>query len=250
MTLGGPFLYYRIEQCSKNNRFKREAYSMKPHKTIAHTNKSQKAIQSFVEHTTKSQKTKENIINNAINLIQQNNGDVDKITIRKIAEAGGIGVGLINHYFGSKDKLIEVCIQRIISSVIYSFTPNSTENDGMLARTKTCVKQVMDFLMENQAISRISILGDLKHPEALDNTMKTVMGLSNTISNGAPTQQSKILSFLLTSIMQEVFLRKDVLKESIGIDLYNKAQRDNFLEGVVDSVCGRFIGGSIVDSNT
>jgi AcrR family transcriptional regulator len=40
-------------------------------------------------------------------------GDIKKITIRRIAEEAGVGVGLINHYFETKDNLIEVCVQKI-----------------------------------------------------------------------------------------------------------------------------------------
>jgi AcrR family transcriptional regulator len=65
----------------------------------------------------KSEKTKENIIANTIALIRETNGDTASISIRKIAERANVGTGLINHYFATKENLLEVCVQTIISEI-------------------------------------------------------------------------------------------------------------------------------------
>ena len=49
----------------------------------------------------KSERTKEKIIQETIMLIKASNGDTESITIRKIAQNAGVGVGLINHYLHS-----------------------------------------------------------------------------------------------------------------------------------------------------
>ena len=51
----------------------------------------------------KSKVTKEKIITQTIELIQESNGLTENITIRKIAEKANVSVGLINHYFGAED---------------------------------------------------------------------------------------------------------------------------------------------------
>lgn len=57
-------------------------------------------------------------------LIEQYNGDTKSITARMIAEQAGIGLGLINYHFGSKDKLITECVQRIIGEVVVGVQMN------------------------------------------------------------------------------------------------------------------------------
>ena len=67
---------------------------------------------------------KEELINITTALINENNGDVDKVTIRDITSRSGVSVGLINYHFGSKDNLIAECVQRIITGIIANFKPN------------------------------------------------------------------------------------------------------------------------------
>lgn len=182
----------------------------------------------------KSEKTKEKIIEQTICLIKEANGDVEQITMRKIAERSGIGVGLANHYFQSKENLIEVCVQSIIQEVIGAFNPALAENANPIETTKCVAKQVMGFLMENPQISRVSILDDLKQPKATDNTMKTVLGFGRRLSGGQLTDTQKLQAFMITAVLQEAFLRKDLFKESFGVDFYDKEQRDEFIDRLVE----------------
>ncbi len=186
----------------------------------------------------KSEKTKEKIIKHTIELIQKSDGNPEDITMRRIAKRAEVGVGLINHYFRSKDDLIEVCIQSIISEVIYSFRPGLSDNSDPLEMTKAVAKQVMDFLMENKQISKISILGDLKQPEVMDNTMKTVRGFANSLSGGTVESRHVLNSFMITAVLQEAFLRKEILKDCLGVDFNNKEQRDNFIDSIIERFGG------------
>jgi AcrR family transcriptional regulator len=182
----------------------------------------------------KSDRTKENIIDKTIILIKETNGDIDGISIRKIAERAGIGTGLVNHYFQSKENLIEICVQTNISDVIYAFAPESCESQDPAEITKCVARQVMDFLMTNSQISRVSILGDCKQPKVMDNTMKTVMGFAHCLSGGQITDAHKASGFLITSVLQTAFLRKDILKDCLQVDFYDKAQRDSFINQLIE----------------
>lgn len=186
----------------------------------------------------KSEETKALIIKATIELIQTLDGNVEQITIRKIAEATGVGIGLINHYFGSKNALLEICVQQVISDVISSFRTQMTGNPTRKERVCLVASQVMDFLMDHQQISRMSILADLDDPKADDNTMKSVRGFSVSLAGVPPSRQGFEDSFMLTAILQESFLRKDVLKETIGVDFYNKTERDDYIARIVDKLAG------------
>lgn len=192
----------------------------------------------------KSEKTKENIIFQATALIKEHNGDTEKVTVRRIAERSGVSAGLINHYFGSKDGLIELCVQNIIGGVIRSFQPGPCADGGRAGILKHVAKQVVDFLMENRQLSRISILGDLKQPREKDNTMGAVWGFAGCMSGRRPAGKDLLDAFLLTAVLQGSFLRKDVLQATLGVDFYDKAQRDLYIEFVVEKLTGS--GGSSV----
>lgn len=184
----------------------------------------------------KSEDTMETILRDTIDLIHEADGHTEQVTIRKIAERANVGVGLINHYFHSKDKLIEQCVQRIISGIVSSFQPDLSKTKSAADRVRCAAKQVMDFLMSHKEISRVSMLSDLNQPQCDDNSMKTVQGFAFCHSGENPGKSIQINAFLLTGAMQTAFLRKETLKDTLGIDLYDKEQRDRYIDLIINKL--------------
>ena len=187
---------------------------------------------------------KETIIYATTELIQECNGDVNKITLRKISERAGVGLGLINYHFGSKEQLIVLCVQRIINNVVMCFSPDKKiydEKDGLedKDRLEDWAKQVYDFLFENYAISSISILGDMQNYHVKSNSVYTQKGFSMAIQNDISEEKKRLLAFMLTSSMQVAFLSGNASKEILGYDLRIKSERDSFVESLVELL---FIG--------
>jgi AcrR family transcriptional regulator len=184
----------------------------------------------------KSEEIKEKIIKTTIEMLEKSNGAIENITIRGIAQTVGIGTGLINYHFGTKNQLIEACVQRIIENVITVFRPQIQKDLDETGRIKETAKQVMDFLTANPEISKISILGDMVNPMILDNTMKTVMGFLTVIN--PEKEHAKVLIYCFTLILQGCFLRKEITKDTVGFDFNCKAERDAFIDFIVDKMYG------------
>ncbi len=176
---------------------------------------------------------KEKILQAAMELIRVSAGDINTITIRAIAEKAGIGVGLINYHFQNKENLITLCVQRMIGNVIMSYRPAGGAERDLTAN----VKAVADFLVENPALSQISILADHQTPQASDNTMKTVQGFGNIFSSETvPSHEKKLKLFALVSFVQALFLRRDMSKELFGADFRDKPQRDKMIDWIVQQL--------------
>jgi AcrR family transcriptional regulator len=183
----------------------------------------------------KSDFVKETIMIETMDLIKKSSGNINEITTRQIAERAGVGVGLINYHFTSKDLLIEQCVQKIIKGVIEAFQPEISKDLSPVDRLKTIAKMVTDFLVENPSVSRISILGDYQNPKSLDNTMKTVNGFLGSFTDSDITNNEKrLLLFNLTCMIQAAFLRKDISKECLGFNFNNKKERDKYIDFLVD----------------
>lgn len=184
----------------------------------------------------KSEQAKQTIIEAATELISNSSGNMSDITTRMIAEKAGVGVGLINYHFQTKDNLIETCVQRIISQVTEHFRPQLEPGLGPRERLKQVVKLVADFLIANPSLSRISILADHNSPAPQDNTMKTVKGFASvwTKEGKEAGEHSTVLLFALTAVIQAVFLRKELTFQLFGFDFREKDQRDGFLDLLVD----------------
>lgn len=176
---------------------------------------------------------KDRIIEVTTELIELHQGNAKGITARVIAEKAGIGLGLINYHFGSKENLITTCVQRIISNVVTAGVKVNKEYDTDKEHLTAKATHVFNFLFENSAVSRISILGDLQNYSANSNSAYTQRGFMTSLRNDVPEEDKALISFILTATMQIAFLGNDAVKEILGYDLEVPMQRAAYIEKVV-----------------
>ena len=191
----------------------------------------------------KKENSKELLIEATINLINEYNGDVSKVTIREIATRSGVAVGLINYLFGNKDNLITICVQKIILNVVATFTPNlniySSLDNNSKAKYKlsATAKQVFEFLFNNKSIARISILNDYKDYCDNSNSCMTIKGFTRVLGDLEVDELKKErIAFYLTSTMQVAFIRSLSNSNYLGYDFTNKESRDRFIDDLIDKL--------------
>lgn len=186
---------------------------------------------------------KEDLIKITTDIIKENNGDVDKVTIRDIASRSGVSVGLINYHFGDKDKLIAECVQRIISNIVNSFKPTMDVDEslnnfekGKMRLIKTA-QRVFSFFFEQPSISRVSILDDYKNYSNESSSYFSLRGFSAVIGDAIEDQEEKErISFLLTTSMQVAFLRSLSDTKFLHFDLSKVEDRNNYIEYLVNKL--------------
>lgn len=176
---------------------------------------------------------KERIIEVTTELIEQHKGNTNEITARVIAEKAEVGLGLINYHFGSKENLITACVQRIISNVVTAGVKVNKKYDTDKERLTAKAIYVFNFLFENAAVSRISILGDLQNYSANGNSAYTQRGFMTSMTRDVAEQDKALLSFILTATMQIAFLGSGAIKEILGYDLEIPKERAAYIEKVV-----------------
>lgn len=191
---------------------------------------------------------KEKILLATICLIEKSDGDVSNINTRAIAKSANVGVGLVNYHFKSKDNLIELCIQRIISDALSSSMPLFPKTDGTaIENLKHNAKLIFDFFILNPALSKIAIFIDLRSPTLSDITIKSIVFATNNTSSFTCTKEEQMLLFFtLLSTMQGLFLRKGLCKDLFGFDFHEKDERDKVLDFIIDAVFGSAFKGSDV----
>lgn len=178
---------------------------------------------------------KNNIIEAATELIETYEGDTKKITARMIAEKADVALGLINYHFGNKENLITICVQRVIGKVIIGASmqkPQETERERMTA----WAIYVFDFLFENPAIARLSILGEFQSYDTAKNPAFQQRGFIFALTKNIADKDKPLASFVLASAMQAAFLREDTVKELLGYDLTVKEERDAYVAKLVEMV--------------
>ena len=154
---------------------------------------------------------KETIINATTELIEQSGGEIKNITARAIADKSGVALGLINYHFESKENLITVCVQRIINKVLMNFAPDKKDynaDDGLTDKQRliSFAQQTFDFLFDNYAMLKISILSDFKDCKPLCNSVYTQLGFRFALRGDVPENKKQLIAFSLVSTMQTAFL--------------------------------------------
>lgn len=173
---------------------------------------------------------KETIIQATIALIEENGEDIDNITVREISKRAGVGLGLVNYHFGNKDKLIELCVERIINGIVEQFQKIREKTEGLtfFEKIEYLGNMTLDFLFEHYAVSRISMLTDMKNPARNDNTHRTYAAYLPLVAACRPDWDQhtvKRKTFCLISIMQQTFLRHETASTIFDIDLSQKENR-------------------------
>ena len=172
---------------------------------------------------------KEAIIQATIKLIEEKGEHLEEITVRDICKNAGVGLGLVNYHFGSKEKLIEMCVERIINRIVERFQDmqKETETFSSFEKLEYLGNVTLDFLFEHPAVSRISVLTDMQMPKANDNTHRTYAVYLPLVAACRPDWDKitvKRKTFCLITIMQQTFLRYETISKMLDIDL---SQRDN-----------------------
>lgn len=186
---------------------------------------------------------KEAIIQAAIDLINEKGEDMNTITVREICRKANVGLGLVNYHFGNKDRLIELCVERMVSDIVDIFRSiqEKTAQLSAFERLEYLGNMTFTFLFEHFAVSRTSILSDMRMPKEDDNTHKTYLAYLPLMSACRPDWDKETLerkTFCLISVMQQSFLRHDVIRQLHGIDLTVPEERKAYHRAILHDILG------------
>lgn len=179
------------------------------------------------------EQNKEAIMQATIALIEEKGNRLHEITVREICKRAGVGLGLVNYHFESKERLIGLCVERIINGIIEQFQSIQEKTTGLapLEKLDYLGNMTLNFLFAHEAISRISILSDLQTPKENDNTHRTYAAYLPLVSACRPDWEQETAerkTFCLIAVMQQIFLRHEALSQKFGIPLNTAEARHAF----------------------
>lgn len=174
--------------------------------------------------------SREAIMQATVNLIEENGERLEEITVREICKRAGVGLGLVNYHFGNKDQLIEQCVERIINGIVERFQEIQEKTEGLapLERLEYLGNMTLDFLFEHSAVSRISILTDMRTPKGNDNTHRTYAAYLPLVAACRPDWDESTVrrkTLYLVTVMQQLFLRQETISQMLDVDLGNQETR-------------------------
>jgi len=183
--------------------------------------------------------TKQIILKTTIELLQKNK-NINDVSLRQIAKEADISVSVINYHFQTKENLINLAIDKYISEIIDGSTSKISTNLSLEEKIRLSIKSAAEFIVNNPNISRISILNDLNKPKADDNSSQLFSSIYNQLSEYYRSNISDLKIKLLTiqqiATVQEIFLRKNVIKKQLNLDFEDKKDREVILNALIDTI--------------
>ncbi len=207
------------------------------------------------------QEVKQRILQAAIELIREVQA-FEKVSMRKIAERAGVAVSMVNYHFQTKENLINRAVQTYIGRVIAGSedrtmgqaagAADSGEGSGADAaddsmpdpveRMRRHLKQAADFIAAHPGISRVSILRDMQGGSSDDNTSQVAAMVmrqqSEIYPQRAGSTELRVQALVQVAAVQHLFLRAELNKEQLGLDFFEKEQRDALMDMVITTVTG------------
>jgi len=185
--------------------------------------------------------SKEAIIQAAMQLIEEKGEHFEEITVREICKRAGVGLGLVNYHFGNKEKLMEQCIERIIHETVERFEHMREETEGFspFEKLEYLGNMTLEFLFEHDAVSRISVLADMRSPKAGDNTDRTYAAYLPLVAACRPDLDEGAVArktLYLITVMQQTFLRQEAVSRALGMDLSKRENRRIFHSQVLRDI--------------
>ena len=179
---------------------------------------------------------KSELMEHTIRLVDQAGGDVERVTVRDIASAAGVGVGLVNYHFGSKEELLHCCARQVVQRQNETLGQLTREAPGGTAwdRLEQLVRRYCDLLTERPGLVRMSLLDDLRRGDFADDSIDDTMALflplvAAALGEEAAGDDSRMATHLLVHGLQAGFLRSASVRERIGLDFYDREQREQFI---------------------
>ena len=177
----------------------------------------------------KEQDTQQIIINTAKLLLEETE-DVEKITVRQIAERAGIGIGLINYHFKSKDNLLCIAIGDTMAAIISDFSNSESYADlEPIEKLREMLKELYDLSDKREKLMRFILSRDI-----LNGNMQTPLHLipllKQIFGDKKDDMELRIVALQILYPIQITGLNRDEFYMYSGIDVSNQEQRNHFID--------------------
>jgi AcrR family transcriptional regulator len=175
---------------------------------------------------------KDQIIQATIELLEEQN-ETEHITMRLIAAKAGVGLGLINYHFKTRDALINDAIGEMMyhAAKPYFDIPSSTQEDPASA-IKAIFRATSDIGVR-YSLGRFTVLyallqGNMEVPALIVPLIRQFFGGQKN------DLEIRLMAFSMVTTMQVAYIRSDAFRLYAGMDIQNEQHRNELINMIVD----------------
>ena len=175
---------------------------------------------------------KERILKAAKDLMDETD-DVSTVTVRQIALRAGVGVGLINYHFQTRDNLLYAAIGEVMVGIMDAFRQTPPEGASAVDRLKSMMTALCDAGARHEKEMRLGaqfqlISGDFSAANYL------LPALREACQDKHGENALRLIALQLFSLTNLMLLRSDAFFRFSGADIMDKPQRDRLISDLID----------------
>lgn len=164
--------------------------------------------------------------------------DVEKITVRQIAERAGVGVGSIGYHFGSKHNLLSEAIARNVYIIVQRFL-KETEREHIepTEKLKSMLKTMFNLIQSQEKTARFMLIHGILQGE-MRSALYLVPVLKELFKGEKEDLELRIIALQIVQPLNVATIDPAHFHIYSGIDMYNVEERNRFIDMLVDNVVG------------
>jgi AcrR family transcriptional regulator len=178
---------------------------------------------------------RQRILEAAIELLSEE-PDAGKITVRRIAERAGVGIGAINYHFQTKDNLLNEAVSSLMmTEAEHWLQPPAETPDDPEERLRALLKQTSLIGVRYPHLLEISVRYELEHGQF--SVAALVVPLMREIAaGGTPEADIRLAAAQLIASTQVIFLRRAEVARFAGLNIADPAQVEAIIDRLVDNI--------------
>lgn len=186
--------------------------------------------------TTDEIDAKQRILQATIDLLNEE-PEIDKITIRRIAAKAGVGIGLINYHFRNRETLLKEAVDQITGQAAATWLNPSFDASPVppTERLRSLLKGTSDVIASYPQFSEISVSYALYRSEL--GVQKMILPLLREIFGMSKSElELRLYAMMIISALQVALLQNEAFQAYVGLNLFEKSQRDQCIDVIVDTI--------------
>jgi len=159
---------------------------------------------------------------------------IDDITVRKIAQRAGVGIGTVSYHFHSKDRLVYEVIGAQMADLAGGLHPSEGAGTA-LERLKRFFLQTADIALQYSEIIRAQLSYDVVHGDMSICYFITPL-LKEHFGRSKSDLEIKVMALQMIAALQRILLKMEDFQRYSGVNIRDAKQREEVIDILISTL--------------
>ncbi|CDM68404.1 TetR-family transcriptional regulator [Clostridium bornimense] len=150
------------------------------------------------------------------------------LTARQISKDAGTNLAMINYYFKSKEELVKISVDEIISEEFYQYSKIDLSKPAK-EQLKELLLHISTVIIKYRELTKLSIPYLILNDE-ISLPFDILPFIKTHFEDTKSDTECKVIAFQIVYMLQLIFYRADDFQKYSGIDIFNTQQLQDFLD--------------------